>query len=79
MSEVMESVFDYIVQYKFRNDGVAPSFQEIMDACDVTSKSMIYYYLDKLEEDGRIVRPAKKSPRNIQIVGGCWQFAVASR
>lgn len=45
-------VFDFILAYKTTYDGLSPSYQQIMEACGLSSKSAVSY--NRLEEDGRI-------------------------
>lgn len=73
-------VFAYILEYKARHDGNSPSFEEIMDACDVSSKSVTFFYLNKLEAEGYIRRPlpsrhCRRSACTIEVVGGNWEYS----
>jgi SOS-response transcriptional repressor LexA len=68
-------VFTFIVNYKTQHDGIAPSLREIMNACDISSTSMVHVVLNLLEEGGRIERVGGKGTgRNIAVVGGSWQM-----
>ncbi len=64
-------VFDFILAYKTTFDGLSPSYQEIMDGCNLSSKSVVAYNLDRLEEDGRIKR---RGTRGITVPGGRWRL-----
>lgn len=66
-------VFDFIVKHKRAHDGNSPSSREIMDAAHVSSTSMVHFYLDALERDGKIRLEYGRS-RRIEIVGGEWQW-----
>ena len=50
-----------------KNDGIAPSVQELALACKYDSKSTIVSYLKKLEDKGYIKR-RKKIARAIQVI-----------
>jgi DNA-binding MarR family transcriptional regulator len=76
MGTTAQRVFSFVVRYKEENDGVAPSYEEIVDACFI-SKSVVNYHLQQLEKKGFITRPDGRSPRNIQVVGGKWQLTIA--
>jgi SOS-response transcriptional repressor LexA len=71
-------VFNFILTYKCQNDGNSPTFREIMDACRISSTSMVVYYLKQLEKMGMIRRPepvnGNRSSARIEIVGGSWKF-----
>jgi SOS-response transcriptional repressor LexA len=48
---------------------IPPTHREIMDACKISSTSVVAYYLDELEEAGLIERPGEPgSSRNIVVV-----------
>jgi SOS-response transcriptional repressor LexA len=66
-----ESVMDFIIRFKSEHDGVAPSVQEICDACGLQSKSHADYILTRLEDEGRIRRNEKEA-RMIMVPGGQW-------
>lgn len=68
-----QEIFDFIVQYKTANDGQSPTMREMMGGTDITSTSVITYYLDTLVEYGLILRVDKES-RGIQVVGGKWRL-----
>jgi hypothetical protein len=70
----LDFIFRFIVNYKREHDGNAPSYDEIMAACEISSKSMMSYYLNKLAKEGRIKFGAKNSNRTIQVVGGHWTW-----
>lgn len=45
-------VYNFVKQYKANNNGNSPSFDDIMEACNISSKSTVKYYLLKLQEQG---------------------------
>lgn len=65
-------MYKFILKYKLEHDGNSPSMEEIMDACDVSSKSVCNYHLSKLEDDGLIERVDGQA-RSIVVVGGFWK------
>ena len=67
----LERVYTYIVDFKQRHDGIAPTLDEIKLACGLSSKSHALYYVRQLIEDGRITS-GEKSPRTIKVAGGEW-------
>lgn len=66
-----ERVLGFIIEYKKKNDGCAPTYREIMAGCEITSSSLCQYILRKLEADGKIVLDGR-AVRNIRVVGGQW-------
>lgn len=53
----LDLIYDYIVDY-IKEYGFPPSIREIVYDCEISSTSVVNYYLEKLEEEGRI----KKTP-----------------
>lgn len=47
--------------------GYSPSFREIMEDMDISSTSVVAYYLDNLQEMGFITRQPHK-PRSIRVL-----------
>ncbi|TRZ49271.1 hypothetical protein D4S03_08545 [bacterium] len=74
----VEGVFDFVVGYKKTHDGNSPSFREIQEGCEISSLSVVLYYLNKLEGRGLIRRQEPKIGerycRKIEIIGGKWVF-----
>ncbi len=68
-----QSVYDFIVEYKTNNTGLSPSIRDIIKATDITSTSIVTYYLGILEGAGLIYCNPKMS-RGIQVVGGKWSL-----
>lgn len=81
-----QEVFDFIVQFKTANDGNSPSVEQIKNACDITSTSVVMYYLGKLENAGKITRELlvggeigkARRIRNIRVVGAKWSPPTAN-
>jgi len=77
-SRPIKRVYDFIVDYKRSHDGNSPTFREIMQDCNITSTSMVLYYLKKLEKKGLVRRPeppiGSRYAVKIEIVGGEWSF-----
>jgi SOS-response transcriptional repressor LexA len=73
-----QKAFDFIVAYKREHDGNSPTMREIMVGCQISSTSMVSFYLDQLEAMGFIRRPEREmgnfSAANIEVVGGEWSF-----
>lgn len=74
-SKYESKIFRYIVQYKMENDGCAPTYEEIMEACGVSTKSMVNYVLLKLQKKGKIYIPDDSTRRYIRVIGGSWRYA----
>jgi SOS-response transcriptional repressor LexA len=66
-------VLAFIINYKTAFDGVSPSVREIMDECEMSSTSVVQFYLDGLRERGLIAHSPAKS-RSIRVVGGKWSY-----
>ncbi len=72
-SPVRLRIFDFIVQFKKEHDGNSPTNREIMDACKISSTSVVSYYLDLLVKAGLINRcGAPGASRMIEVAGGHW-------
>ena len=69
-----ELLLKFIIEYKSEHDGNSPSIREIIAGAGFSSTSMVNYYLDKLEQRGRIVREAGGQSRGIKIPGGQWVY-----
>lgn len=59
-------IYDFIVSY-IEQHGVSPKFNEIKAACHITSNMSVAYWLEKLEDDGLIVRPRRRARRGIEL------------
>ena len=64
-----DQVYRFIIEHKKANDGNSPSQQVVADALGVNSRTMVGYYLTKLEREGLIER---MGPKAIRVVGGRW-------
>jgi len=67
LKERHKQVLDVIQDYHAKH-GYAPSYREICSRTDITSTSMVNYYLEQLEEMGYIERSENIS-RSLQIRG----------
>ena len=76
--EPVERTYDFIAAYKGGHDGNSPTLREIMDGCRISSTSVVFYYLKKLEERGLIRRPepefGNRYASKIEVVGGKWRL-----
>ena len=48
---VYQAVVDHIRQHR-----VGPTYRQLRNACGISSNSIVAYWLDRLEEDGLIIR-----------------------
>ena len=67
LKERHKMVLEVIQKYRDKH-GYAPSYREICARTDITSTSMVNYYLEQLEEMGYIERSENIS-RSIKIIG----------
>jgi SOS-response transcriptional repressor LexA len=66
-------VYDFIIKYKQRHDGVSPTFSEISKACGISSTSGVRHYLDSLALFGLITYDySKGKSRMISVLGARW-------
>ncbi|MEM7348000.1 MAG: hypothetical protein AAF485_27520 [Chloroflexota bacterium] len=63
-------IFDFIVQYKMKNDGCSPVIREIMEATGITSTSVMANKLSQLETAGLI--KCQQGAAKIVVIGGQW-------
>jgi SOS-response transcriptional repressor LexA len=64
-------VLAFIVGFKRRHDGLAPTMSEIADACGFSTNSLVSFYLTRLEGQ-RLIRRHEGRPGGIEVVGGRW-------
>lgn len=67
LDERISCIYGFIVVYKLNHDGCAPSIREIGAAIDVTSTSLIEYYLERME-DRRLIRRQYHIARTIEVI-----------
>jgi len=60
MTDITEDLLEYIKQY-MGEYGYAPSIREMCDGCDISSTSMVNYYLKKMVRDGTIRKDDNKA------------------
>lgn len=70
--DTREKVFDFIVSYKQAHDGLAPSYTEIMAACEIKSRAHVHFVLNALHDDGIINKG--DGYRNLSVPGGRWIY-----
>lgn len=60
-----DKILNYIQDFQLMNGGISPSFQEIIDALGISSKSVVRYHLDSLVDARkiRLVFTKGKRPR----------------
>lgn len=68
-----ERIYRYIVMYKSKYDGNSPSIREISMACDISSTSMVKYYLAQLMDSGLISMSEGTGRPKIMVRGGVWR------
>ena len=62
-------VLKFVIHYKSENNGNSPSYEDIMAACGVQSKSHVKKILDKLEVSGALERIGT---RHINVPNSQW-------
>jgi len=67
LGERHEKILNFIQEYQ-RVHKHPPSIREIGESCDISSTSVVNYYLDQLEDKGLIKRDRKIS-RGLQVTG----------
>lgn len=66
-----DEIFDWIVAFKTAHDGNSPTLAELMQQFQISSKSVVTYILNNLEDAGLIRRTGYKA-RLICVSGGRW-------
>ena len=72
MVERAEAILQFVIAYKQEHDGISPTIREISDALGLNSTSLVKFYLERLEEGGKIQMVANSS-RGIMVTGGAWR------
>jgi hypothetical protein len=74
MTQNEKAIYDYILSFKERHDGVSPSFRDIAENAPGApySTSYISWSLKNLQKLGAISVLADGKNRAIQVVGGRW-------
>jgi repressor LexA len=67
LGERHQKILDFIQEYQ-RKHKHPPSIREIGESCDISSTSVVNYYLDQLEKTGYIERDRKIS-RGLRVTG----------
>jgi DNA-binding MarR family transcriptional regulator len=68
-----EAVYRCLIAFKRDNGGDSPTAREIAERLDIPSTSTVAYHLRKLEQAGRIIRPAGIHARRIVVPGYEWR------
>jgi len=66
-------IFNYIVCFKTKNNGLAPTIRELAQDFN-TSTSLIKYHLRRLADMGLIEFYGNKRARSIMVPGGDWRM-----
>jgi SOS-response transcriptional repressor LexA len=69
MSSKDNQVLKFIIRYKSENNGNSPSYEDIMAACGISTKSHVKAILDKLEVSGALERDGT---RHIVVPNSEW-------
>jgi excisionase family DNA binding protein len=72
LSERQRAILAFIVAYKEATQGHSPTIREIGQAVDISSTSLVNYYLNQLEARGYIERTGNCVARDIRIPGARW-------
>lgn len=64
-------IVGFVIEYKKSHNGNSPSYDEIMDACGVSSKSEVKRILGNMEAAGLLKRNGRRS---IEIPNSKWQI-----
>lgn len=70
----LQKIFQWIVSYKTHHDGNSPSLVELMQGCDISSRSVALYQLHRLHKAGYIRLTDQHRSRSICVVGGEWRL-----
>lgn len=68
----LNKLYQFIVRYKVACDGNSPTYNDIMRACRISSKSLVQRRLKRLAVEGRIRLSSEGTARSIVVVGGTW-------
>ena len=68
--ETARAVLAYIIAYKRRHDGLAPTYRDIMRAVGISSTSVVAHHIHRLQAAGRLRRGP--GGRGFVVPGGRW-------
>ena len=68
------SVLKFVIRHKAEHNGNSPSYEEIMSACGIKSKSHVGVILDRLEASGLL---ESEGTRSIKIPNSRWTYEEA--
>lgn len=69
------AIYDFIIAFKREHDA-SPTLREIANACDISTTSVVDYYIKKMVRDGRIKMQPKgraTKSRMITVPGYSWR------
>lgn len=65
-------VYEYIVAYKEKNDGLSPTYRQIAEDCALATPSAVAHHIDALIERGLIEKGPGRS--GLIVCGGRWSL-----
>ena len=68
-----DDVMTFILDYKATNDGIPPTMREIMSAANLSSTSVVKYYIDNLVKRG-MIRVVPNVSRGIRVMWDAQSF-----
>src|SRR3990172_5132738 len=70
-------IYDHIRLYKFKHGGKSPTIRELCDLTGITSTSVMYYILQRLQTQGAIRLTGGYSTRGIEVIGEQYTLPAA--
>lgn len=76
LNETTERVYQFVLDYKRKYAGESPTFQEIMKGARLSTKSLVAFHLQSLDEKGLLVveRDIERRACRIAVPGAVWTF-----
>lgn len=68
----LQAVFDFICDFKAKNNGCAPTLREIVAGAGLSSTSIVKHYLDRLKLRG-LIEYGPNEQRLIRVIGSEWR------
>lgn len=68
-------IYEFILTFKKSHDGNSPTIREIKEYCDISTTSLVEYYIEQLVEEGRIILSEEMGSRRIMVPGGEWNLS----
>jgi len=69
-----QRIFKFIIEYRKSHNGDSPTLREICVGANVSSTSVVAYYLDRFEYYGLVKLNGQLKMRNIHIPNSAWYF-----